>query len=269
MSKIKAKFLELQAKNEKALITYLVAGYPNESGTLSAVRGVIKGGADIIELGLPFSDPLADGPVIQNATHLALENGICTAKFFSIVKKIRKETNLPLILMTYTNLLYRQGYDKFIAHAKKAGIDGFILPDMPVEESRQYLNAIHKYKADAIFLASPNTSKERIKKIIRASSGFLYLVSVYGTTGAQQKIKQYTVNAIKNAKRISNGKIPIAVGFGISNPMQARNFIKIGADAVIVGSAFLRLIDGLKAKEIESRVERFTRSLKESTKLKN
>ena len=269
MSRIKNKFLELKSKNQKALIAYVVVGYPNEKGTFSTVRGLIKGGADIIELGLPFSDPLADGPVIQNATHFALKNGINTTKFFSIVKKIRKETDLPLVLMTYTNLLYRQGYEKFIASAKKAGIDGFILPDMPVEEAMQYLNAVHKYKADAIFLVSPNTSKERIKKIIRASSGFLYLVSVYGTTGAQQKIKKYTINAIKKAKQISNGKIPVAVGFGVSNPTQARNFIKVGADAIIVGSAFLRLIEGLEAKKIESHIERFTRNLKESTRLKN
>jgi len=264
MSRIKNKFLELKSKNQKALIAYTVVGYPDVKGTLSVVRGLIKGGADIIELGLPFSDPLADGPVIQNATHLALTKGITTTKFFDIVKKIRKETDLPLVLMTYTNLLFRQGYDRFISRAKKAGIDGFILPDMPVEEAKQYLDAIHKYNTDAIFLASPNTSKERIKKIIRASSGFLYLVSVYGTTGIQQEIKQYTINAIRNAKKISNGKIPIAVGFGISSPAQARNFVKIGADAIIVGSAILRLIDELEPKKIESRIQSFTRRLKRS-----
>jgi tryptophan synthase alpha chain len=262
MSRIKNKFLELKSKNQKALIAYTVVGYPDEKGTLSAVRGLIKGGADIIELGLPFSDPLADGPVIQNAAHLALTKGINTTKLFDMVKKIRKETDLPLVLMTYTNLLYRQGFDKFISRAKKVGIDGFILPDMPVEEAKQYLDAIHKYNADAIFLASPNTSKERIKKIIRASSGFLYLVSVYGTTGVQQKIKQYTIDAIKNAKKISGGKIPVAVGFGISSPKQAKSVVKIGADAIIVGSALLRLIDDIEPNKIESRIEDFTRRLK-------
>ena len=264
MTRIKNKFLELKSKNQKALIAYTVAGYPDERGTLAAVRGLIKGGADIIELGLPFSDPLADGPVIQNASHLALTRGISTAKFFDIVKKIRKTTNIPLVLMTYTNLLYKQGFDKFILRAKKSGIDGFILPDMPVEEAKQYLDAIHKYKADAIFLASPNTSKERIKKIIRASSGFLYLVSVYGTTGVQQKIKQYTIDAIKNAKKMSGGKIPVAVGFGISSPEQAKSFVRIGADAVIVGSAILRIIDSVQPNKIESRIEDFIRILKRS-----
>jgi len=266
MSKIKDKFLELRSKKQKALIAYIVAGYPNESGALSAVRGLVKGGADIIELGLPFSDPLADGPVIQNASHAALEKGINLAKFISLVKKIRKETDLPLVLMTYTNLLYRRGYDKFISLAKKAGIDGFILPDMPVEESKEYLKAIRKNNADAIFLISPNTTKERIKKIVKMSSGFLYLVSIYGTTGKQQEIQQYTINAIKNTKKIVNGKIPLGVGFGVSNQNQAKFIIKCGADAVIIGSAFLRLIESLPQKKIEAGVSSFTKNLKTATK---
>lgn len=267
MSKIKNKFLELESKNQKALIAYVVAGYPNEKGTLSAVRGLVKGGADIIELGLPFSDPLADGPVIQNAGHQALQKGINLAKFINLVKKIRTETDLPLVLMTYTNLLYKRGYDKFITLAKKAGIDGFVLPDMPIEESKEYLKAIHKNKADGIFLISPNTSKERIKKIVEASSGFLYLVSVYGTTGKQQKIQQYTIDAIKNTKKLVKGKIPLGVGFGVSNQKQARFIIECGADGVIVGSAFLRLIDSLPQKKIESGITTFTRNLKAATKL--
>ena len=266
MSKIKDKFLELRSKKQKALIAYIVAGYPNESGALSAVRGLVKGGADIIELGLPFSDPLADGPVIQNASHTALEKGINLAKFILLVKKIRKETDLPLVLMTYTNLLYRRGYDKFISLAKKAGIDGFILPDMPVEESKEYLKAIRKNNADAIFLISPNTTKERIKKIVKMSSGFLYLVSIYGTTGKQQEIQQYTINAIKNTKKIVNGKIPLGVGFGVSNQNQAKFIIKCGADAVIIGSAFLRLIESLPQKKIEAGVSSFTKNLKTATK---
>jgi len=267
MSKIKNKFLELKSKNQKALIAYVVAGYPNEKGTLDAVRGLVKGGADIIELGLPFSDPLADGPVIQNASHKALQKGINLAKFINLVKKIRKETDLPLVLMTYTNLLYKRGYDKFVTLAKKAGIDGFILPDMPIEESKEYLKAIRKNKADGIFLISPNTTKERIERIVKKSSGFLYLVSVYGTTGKQQKIQQYTVDAIKNTKKIVNGKIPLGVGFGVSNQKQARFIIKCGADGVIVGSAFLRLIDKLPEKKIETGVASFTRNLKTATKL--
>ncbi len=257
--------MELKAKNQKALIAYVVAGYPNENRSLSAIRGLIKGGADIIELGLPFSDPLADGPVIQNASHLALKRGINLSKFISIVKKIRKETDLPLVLMTYTNLLFRHGYDRFISLVRTAGIDGLILPDMSIEESTEYVKAARKNKVDTIFLVSPNTSPVRIVKIAKISSGFLYLVSVFGTTGKQGKIEKYTIDTIRNTRKLVNGKIPIGVGFGVNNLKQAQYIIKSGADAIIVGSAFLRLINNVPQKEIETKIESFTRSLKRAT----
>ncbi len=265
MSRIKSKFQDLKSKNQKALIAYVMAGFPNEKGTISAVRGLVKGGADIIELGMPFSDPLADGPVIQNAGFHALQKGMNFVKFLTLVKKIRKETDIPLVLMTYTNLLYRHGYEKFISIVKKAGIDGLILPDMSVDESKDFLQAAKKHQMDTIFLISPNTTPQRIKKISDVSSGFLYLVSVFGTTGGQQQFQNYTAHAIKNAKKIIYGKIPLAVGFGVSNPDQARFIIKSGADAIIVGSAFLRLIENASSEKIEGKIESFTKSLKKST----
>ena len=264
MSRIKEKFAELEAKNQKALISYIMAGFPNEKATMSTVRGVVKGGVDIIELGFPFSDPLADGPVIQNASTLSLEKGTKIAKFFSLVKKIRKETDIPLVLMTYTNILYHQGYSKFIADAKKAGIDGFILPDMSVEESKEYLQAA-KNNADTIFLISPNTSKTRIQKISKASSGFLYLVAVFGTTGVKTGIKKYTIDAIKEVKKQTKGKIPIGVGFGVSTPEDVKKYIKAGADAVIVGSAYLKLIEKTSQNQLEAKIASFTKSLKNQT----
>ena len=266
MSRIKEKFSDLDAKNQKALIAYIMAGFPNEKATMSAVRGLIKGGVDIIELGFPFSDPLADGPVIQNASTVSLGNGTKINKFFSIVKKIRNETDIPLVLMTYTNILYNKGYTRFISQAKKAGIDGFILPDMSIEESKEYLAAA-KNNADTIFLVSPNTSKKRIEKIAKASSGFLYLVAVYGTTGVKSGIKNYTIKAIKNIKKITNGKIPIGVGFGVSTPDDVKKYIKTGADAVIVGSAFLKLIETTPQTKLESKIGSFTKSLKKQTVL--
>ena len=265
MSRIKSKFQDLKSKNQKALIAYVMAGFPNEKGTISAVRGLVKGGADIIELGMPFSDPLADGPVIQNAGFHALQKGMNFDKFLTLVRKIRKETDIPLVLMTYTNLLYRHGYEKFISIVKKAGIDGLILPDMSVDESKDFLQAAKKHEMDTIFLISPNTTPQRIKKISGVSSGFLYLVSVFGTTGGQQQFQDYTTRAIKNAKKILDGKIPLGVGFGVSNPDQVRFIIKSGADAIIVGSAFLRLIENASSEKIESKIESFTKSLKKST----
>jgi tryptophan synthase alpha chain len=264
MSKIKEKFTELRSKKEKALIAYVMVGFPNENATISTVRGLIKGGVDIIELGFPFSDPLADGPVIQNASTVSLEKGTKISKFFSIVKKIRKETDIPLVLMTYTNILYHMGYPKFISEAKNAGIDGFILPDMSIEESAEYLKAT-KGNADTIFLVSPNTSKTRIAKIARASSGFLYLVAVYGTTGVKKGIQNYSLQAIKEVKNQTKGKIPIGVGFGVSTPEDVKKYINAGADAVIVGSAFLKLIEKTPNTKLESTIARFTKSLKKQT----
>jgi tryptophan synthase alpha chain len=264
MSRIKEKFADLEAKNQKALISYIMAGFPNEKATMSTVRGLVKGGVDIIELGFPFSDPLADGPVIQNASTISLEKGTKITKFFNLVKKIRKETDIPLILMTYTNILYHRGYSKFIADAKKAGIDGFILPDMSVEESKEYLQAA-KNNADTIFLISPNTSKTRIQKISKASSGFLYLVAVFGTTGVKTGIKKYTIDAIKQVKKQTKGKIPIGVGFGVSTPEDVKKYIKAGADAVIVGSAYLKLIEKTSQNQLEAKIASFTKSLKKQT----
>ena len=264
MSKIKEKFTELERKNQKALISYIMAGFPNEKATLSAVRGLVKGGTDIIELGFPFSDPLADGPVIQNASTVSLKRGTKINKFFSLVKKIRKETDIPLVLMTYTNILYHKGYSKFIIDAKKAGIDGFILPDMSVEESKEYMDAA-KNKIDTIFLISPNTTKRRIDKISKISTGFLYLVAVYGTTGVKTGIKNYTLKAIKEVKNQTKGKIPIGVGFGVSTPEDVKKYINAGADAVIVGSAYLKLIEKTPQNQLESKISSFTKSLKKQT----
>ena len=266
MSKIQNKFSELKSKKEKALIAYIMVGFPNENGTMSAIRGLIKGGADIIELGFPFSDPIADGPVIQNASTISLSKGTKLQQFFKIIKKIRKETNIPLILMTYTNILYRQGYNEFMKNAKKAGIDGLILPDMSVEESNNYLDAAKRNKMDTIFLISPNTSKERIKKILRATSGFLYLVSIFGTTGMRTKIQQYTIDAIKKTKKIVNKKIPIGIGFGVYTPEDAKEFLSLGVDAIIVGSAFLRLIEHTPSNKIESTITSFTKKMKNTTR---
>ena len=265
MTRIKEKFAELESRKEKALIAYIMAGFPNEKATITTIRGLVKGGVDIIELGFPFSDPLADGPVIQNASTKSLEKGTKITKFFSLVKKIRKETDIPLVLMTYTNILYHKGYSKFISEAKKAGIDGFILPDMSVEESEEYLKAA-KNNADTIFLISPNTNKTRVQKITKASSGFLYLVAVFGTTGVKTGIKKYTLDAIKQVKKQTKGKIPIGVGFGISTPEDVKKYIKAGADAVIVGSAYLKLIEKTPQSKLESKITLFTKSLKKQTK---
>ena len=246
-------------------MSYIMVGYPSESATLSAIRGLVKGGADIIELGFPFSDPIADGPVIQKASTGSLNNGIKIEKFFKLVKKIRSETNIPLILMTYTNILYKQGYQKFIKTAKNAGIDGLILPDMAIEESKGYLLAAKKQKMDTIFLVSPNTQKNRLSKIAKATSGFLYMVAVFGTTGIQTKIHQYTIDALKSTKRTVKN-VPVGVGFGISNEKDVKKYVSVGADAVIVGSANIKIMENTPKSKLEGTVFRFTKKLKRQTK---
>ena len=266
MSRIKEKFNQLKLNKEAALISYIMVGYPSEKITLSAVRGLIEGGSDIIELGFPFSDPIADGPKIQRASTESLENGTTIDNFFSIVKKIRKESDIPLVLMTYTNILYNQTYRKFISRAKEAGIDGLILPDMAIEESDEYVKAAKKNDMDTIFLVSPNTENNRLKKIIKSTSGFLYMVAVFGTTGVQTKIHKYTIDALKNTKRAANGKIPVGVGFGVSTEKDVQKYVSYGANAVIVGSANIKIMENTPADKIHSRIEVFTKRLKKETR---
>ncbi len=266
MSRISKKFEELSAKNEKALISYMMIGYPDKNSTISVIRGLVNGGADIIEIGFPFSDPLADGPAIQNASNISLKQGTKIKDFYKIVTDIRKRTNIPLVLMTYTNILYNKGYQKFLADAKHAGIDGLILPDMSIEESTEYANAAKKEGLDCIFLISPNTTEKRIRKIAKISSGFLYLVAVFGTTGVQSKINRYTIDALKQVKKIVKNKIPIGIGFGVSTPEDVKKYTKSGADGVIVGSAFLKIINNTPKNKIEKKIASFTRALKKQTK---
>ena len=266
MSRIKEKFNELKLRKEKALISYIMVGYPTENATISAVKGLVKGGADIIELGFPFSDPIADGPTIQKASTGSLNNKTKIEKFFKLVKKIRKETDIPLILMTYTNILYKQGYRQFIKRAKNAGIDGLILPDMSIEESKNYLTAAKSQKMDTIFLVSPNTKKDRLNKIAKASSGFLYMVAVFGTTGVQTRIHQYTIDALKSTKRSVSDKIPVGVGFGVSTEKDVKKYASIGADAVIVGSANIKIMENTPIRKLEKRIYSFTKKLKSQTK---
>lgn len=266
MSKIQDKFKELQSKGEKALIAYVMLGFPKETDSIKAIKGLIAGGADIIEIGFPFSDPLADGPIIQNASNQALTQGIKIKNYLTTIQKIRRETKIPIVLMTYSNILFKKGYSNFLKDAKKAGIDGIILPDMSLEESEKYVYEARKNDIDTIFLVSPNTTDERLKKIANKSSGFLYLVAVYGTTGVRVNIKKYTLDAIKNAKKILGEKIPIGIGFGVSSPSDVKKYVACGADAVIVGSSFLKIIESTPSNQIEQTIKKFTASLKKATK---
>src|ERR671913_268482 len=262
-NRIDNKFNELKSKNEKALICYVVAGYPDITTSEHIITSLINGGADIIEIGIPFSDPIADGSTIQNSLISGTTPGMC----LELASRIRKTfPNTPLIIMTYSNILYRKGYIQFAQKAKESGIDGFIIPDIPIEESKEYLNTMQSIGMSTIFLVSPNTSEKRLKMICRICTGFLYAISVYGTTGERQGFDEYTMESIKRVKNITADKLPLAVGFGISNPQHVKYMIDAGADAVIIGSAIIKKI----IKEIENKerllniLNRFIYELKNS-----
>jgi tryptophan synthase alpha chain len=268
-SRITEKFDELARRDERALVCYVVAGYPDVNTSHKVIDALVRGGADIIEIGIPFSDPIADGPTIQAASHSALERGITPEKALQISREVRKKyPKLPLLVMTYFNILVKPGVEKFMLRAKASGIDGFIVPDVPVEEAEVYLATASKLALATVFLVSPNTSQGRLQKIVDSSSGFLYLVSVYGTTGARKSFEDYTLNAIKNVKQAAVGKVPVAVGFGISTPSHARFMIGAGADAVIVGSAIIDRIAKSRSGKILSELQDFAKAMKKACKKK-
>jgi tryptophan synthase alpha chain len=243
-NRIYNKFRELASKDQPALICYIVGGYPTLEHTEQIVDVLVKAGADIIEIGIPFSDPIADGPTIQRASSIALKNGATPQKCLQVCENLRKKfPDLPLLIMTYSNIIFRAGLEKFMKVSKIQGVDGFILPDMEIAESSAYVKAASVHDLATVFLASPNSDKLRIRQIMKVCSGFLYVVSVYGITGSRLNYEKYTFQSIRNIKQITEGKIPIAVGFGISKPDQITALVKSGADAVIVGST---LIDRIK-----------------------
>ncbi|HSQ48372.1 MAG TPA: tryptophan synthase subunit alpha [Candidatus Deferrimicrobiaceae bacterium] len=265
MSRIKEVF---QRANGALLIGYITAGDPTPEMTPQIAEALIRGGVDILELGLPFSDPIADGPTIQAASLRALNAATTPMKVLEIAKQIRSKYDVPIVLMTYYNPVLQNGLEKFFSAAKNAGVDGFIIPDLPVEEAADYKKAASTYFLDTIFLASPATSKERLEKIVEASSGFLYLVSRFGVTGAQTSVADSTVQLIKRVQQTTAGRIPLAVGFGISKPEHVKTVIAAGADAAIVGSAFINIIEKHRANMF-SDLEASARALKQAAKTRN
>lgn len=223
-----------------ALITFITAGDPNINATLNFMLA-LDGYADVIELGIPFSDPMADGRTIQKANIRALKAGTKVKDVFKVVKRFKEHSDTPVVLMTYYNPVYRRGVERFVREAKDAGVNGLIVVDLPTEEATEYLNICRKYGIGTIFLAAPNTSEERLKMIDEASSAFVYLISLYGTTGARDKVSELAFNLIKRAKKVC--KKPLAVGFGVSKAEHVAELIKAGADGVVVGSALVEIIE--------------------------
>ncbi|MFH1821930.1 MAG: tryptophan synthase subunit alpha [Methanobacteriota archaeon] len=265
MSRISAKFEELRRKREGALIAFLTAGDPRPSFTPKLVE-IISKHADVVELGIPFSDPIADGPSIQKATDRALREGTTPETVLRIIKQIRRKSETPLVIMTYYNILLKPGVRNFVRRFAAAGIDGIIIPDLPLEESGELLRAANEHGVDLIFLAAPTTPRERLERICKKSSGFLYLVSLLGVTGARKELPSFVRPLISEAKKVS--RVPVAVGFGISKPGQVANVIRAGADGAIVGSAFVNIIEkNLKnEKRMLKEIDAFGKELKAATR---
>jgi len=251
---ISEKFQELREKEEGALVCYVMAGDPSVEATGGIVKALENGGADIIELGFPFSDPVADGPTIQAAGQRALAAGMDIRCYFELVRDLDVET--PLVCMTYYNPVFKYGVEKFVEGAAEAGIGGLIIPDIPVEETVDLKSSCDKHGLDLIFLVAPTTTNERIRKILQRGSGFLYLVSRLGVTGTREDVSSSTQDLLS---RVETG-LPKAVGFGISTGRQAEEIRTAGADAVIVGSAFVKIIE--EGKDVNERLESLAKELK-------
>lgn len=265
MSPIRGVFKELDGKG--ALIAYVMGGDPDIDTTEKVVEALIAGGADIIELGIPFSDPIADGKSIQEAAVRSLSSGTRPADVLELVSRIKKNHKTPIAIMTYYNILYSPGLDNFLSRAKEEGVDGLIIPDLPLDETADYSRLARKYSLDTILLAAPTTPASRMKALVKHSTGFLYLVSLLGVTGARSRVSEESLNLVRSAKRYTRGKIALGVGFGISRPEHVRAVLDAGADAVIVGSSIVNMVASGKPREQMLRdVESYVRSLKAATK---
>lgn len=260
-------FDQVEKKGEGAFIPFIVAGDPDFETSLEIVKEYVNNGADALEIGFPFSDPVADGPSVQTADLRSLGSGMNTDKSFEFIRRIREFTSIPIGLLVYYNLVYKMGIENFYKKAKETAVNGILAADLPPEEAEEAVKYAQKYSIDQIFMAAQTTSNERIEEIIKMCSGFLYIVAVMGVTGARSDIKKSTVDLIKRVKNLTD--LPLAVGFGISKPEHVRDVIKSGANGAIVASAMIDIItrninDMEKAK---SEIGRFSSELKDATKI--
>lgn len=257
-SRIEKTFKRLKKEGKKAFIPYVMAGDPSLERTKEIVLLFEECGADIVELGVPFSDPLADGPTIQRASERALKNGVTLRKAISHVKDLRQTTQIPIALMTYYNPVFKYGEENFIKDSKDAGVDGVIIPDLPPDEAEDFIKQSRKAVLDSIFLLAPTSTEDRIKKVTKASSGFIYYVSITGITGANLLLDGSMEVLISKIRKYTDK--PIAVGFGVSTPEEASAVARV-SDGVIVGSAIVK-----KLYESPDELRRYILSLREAIK---
>jgi tryptophan synthase alpha chain len=240
MGRLETAFAHTSFK-QPVFISFTVAGDPDTATSVRIARALIAGGTDILELGVPFSDPVADGPTIQQADERALAAGTTPDTVFAIVREIRKESDVPIVFLTYYNIVYRRGVERFYREAHDAGVDGILIVDMPVEESDEVCAIAGRYGIEPIFLIAQTTSDERIKKIAAKARGYLYLVAVLGVTGVRDQISEEAIDLLQRVRHHTS--LPLALGFGISTPEHAQICTRAGANGVIVGSAIVEIIE--------------------------
>lgn len=242
MNGIDEKFAELKKKGEKALIAYFTAGFPSAGKTVEIVKKAEKSGADIIELGVPFSDPIADGPIIQYASFKALESGMNTDRVFGICDTLRQSVSVPYLLMTYYNPVYKYGLSRFSKRCAESGVSGVIIPDLPYEESGDVRKILKRHELKSISFLTPFTPVKRAEKILKDAEGFVYFITSAGVTGSMAGFSDRIAGRLKMVKNITD--VPVAAGFGISSPAQIEQ-IKDNVDGIIIGSFFVKkIIDG-------------------------
>jgi tryptophan synthase alpha chain len=258
-SRISRLFETCSAQGRKAFIAYLTAGDPTVEATVPLVLALERGGTDLIELGVPFSDPIADGPVIQRASERALRNGVTLPRILTMVRQIRQHSDIPILLFSYLNPLMRYGFDALAKDAAEAGVDGVLLTDLSVEEAEEPVRRLREHSLDTVFLAAPTSSPRRLELVGRHSSGFVYLVSRTGVTGEQAALSHQAIPLIQAMREHTS--LPLALGFGISQPEHVAAAAQF-ADGVVVGSALVKLIETNKdALNLPELLEQFTSRL--------
>lgn len=265
MNRIDQKFKELKSRRQKAISVFLTAGYPSLSVTEKLVLELEKSGADFFEIGFPFSDPIADGPVIQKSSETALKNGVTWKKFLAAVKRIRMKSEVPLVFMSYANTLFCRGWEKSLKELSSAGFDGAIIPDMIPEETGTLSSYFNKNGMKLIYLVSPTSSDDRIEKVCRNSGGFVYCVSVTGVTGARKRLPETEIKHFLKRVR-TKSRLPAILGFGISHPEQCKLF-KNDADGFVIGSALVKLIEQEKSSgQLMDKAKKFIKPFSEAVK---
>ena len=260
LSKINKKFFELKKSKKLALMPFIMAGDPNIEITSEILLKLQEKGADLIELGIPYSDPLADGPVIQFSASRALKSGTTPIKVIKLLESLKNKLHIPIILFTYFNPLLSFGFEEFCKIAFKSGVSGLIIPDLPLEEAYKFSKIVGKYSMDLILLVAPTTPFERMKIISNNTRGFTYLVSVTGVTGERNKMENRVECLISKLKEISTS--PVAVGFGISSPEHVNKVRGWGADGVIIGSAFVKRISTSSEKDVVNQVGKYCKEMR-------